>query len=69
MPDGVDIFVGLVAITLGATIIAGGLMRWGWYSELPKFGWLETSLGPAAARIVNTGIGTAIIGLGVWILW
>jgi len=63
-----DIFVAILAISLGALMIGSGWLRWHWYANLPKLRWLESSLGTSTAKAVNTLMGSVLIGLGIWIL-
>ena len=58
-----DMFVGSVAMALGAFVASAAIFNWEWYYQLRKPRWVESLWGRTAARIIF-----AILGLGLMVL-
>lgn len=62
-----QVFVGAVAIILGAVCAAAGLFELSWFFRLPKARWIEARWGRRATRIGFGLLGLALILLGSYI--
>jgi hypothetical protein len=60
-----ELFVGFVAVTLGALAAAAAVSNLDWCYRLHKIRWIEARWGRAGARIFYALLGAALIGLGV----
>ncbi len=59
------LFVGGVAILLGALALLAAVHNRDWYYQLPKTRWIEKRWGRRAARIFYAVVGVALLALGV----
>ncbi len=62
-----DGFVGLTAITVGASLVAAAAGNAPWFYSLRSARWLESHLTRTGARVFHGLLGLALIGLGVLI--
>ena len=60
-----DMFVGLVAIGLGAIYVVVAAVNWEWYFQLRKARWLEARLGRTGVRCIYALLGVGLISLGL----
>jgi len=59
-----DLFVGSVAIALGAFVASAAIFNWDWYYQLRKPQWVESLWGRTTARIIFAIVGLGLIVLG-----
>ena len=59
-----DIFVGSVAIVVGAVVVSAAIFNWEWYYQLHKARWIESFCGRSGARAVFAVVGLGLIVLG-----
>jgi small neutral amino acid transporter SnatA (MarC family) len=71
-----DLFVGLVAVTLGVGLLTAAAINWSWYYSLRSARWLESHLTRTGARVCHGLLGLGLVALGVliavgwrWQLW
>ena len=71
-----DLFVGTVAVVLGALLVTAASVNWAWYYSLRSARFLESKLTRTGARIVHGLLGLALIAVGLavaagfrWQLW
>jgi len=62
-----QVFVGSVAILLGALAVVAAIHNHDWYFRLRKACWIEKRWGRTAVRIVYALLGIALITLGTGI--
>jgi hypothetical protein len=62
------IFVGGVAIILGALAVLAAIHNRDWYYQLPKTRWIEQRWGHSAARLFYALVGVALLALGLYVV-
>ena len=63
--SGEEVFVGLVAIAVGAFAVLAAVLNKDWHYGLGKIRWIEGRFGRAGARAFYALLGAALIVLGV----
>ncbi len=64
-----QLFVGAVAFVLGLLALIAAIHNRDWYFRLPKARWIQDRWGRGTARFVYALLGTALIALGIVILF
>jgi hypothetical protein len=59
-----DLFVGSVAIVIGAFALVAAVLNWDWYYQLDKARWLESWCGRSGMRVFYGLLGIVLIMLG-----
>ena len=65
MEDWQDVFVGTVAILIGAALLGAAIGNVAWAFELRKLRWLEAKLGRQKSRAVLGCLGIGMVALGL----
>jgi hypothetical protein len=63
-----DLFVGGVAVLLGALALLAAILNRDWYYQLPKTRWIEKRWGRIGARVFYASVGLALLALGVCVI-
>ncbi len=59
-----DLFVGIVAISIGLFLICSAVVNWNWFYSLRTARWLQQLFGKNGARLVHVLLGLILIALG-----
>jgi hypothetical protein len=60
-----DLFVGIVSIGVGVSLLLAAGLNWEWFYELPFPRWLSRRLGRPVARLIHASMGGGLIALGI----